>query len=67
MQEPEKMEVICPECRANCQALWFPPNRIKTEVPGTRAGKTVRWSGRGEKVDGKCSECGYKFKLDDLE
>ena len=66
MLEPEKIEVMCPECGKVQEIIWFPSNKIKREVPGARAGKSISWTGRGEKVEGKC-ECGYKFKPDDLD
>ena len=66
MQELEKMEVLCPECGKKNEVLWFPSNKMRVDIPGSRAGKTTEWKGRGEKVEGKCSGCGYKFKLDNL-
>ena len=64
--EPEKVEVMCPECGTKNEILFFPSNKIKVEKPGTRAGRSIAWSGRGEKVMGKCTECEYKFNVDDL-
>ena len=66
MNEPQKIEVLCPECGEKTEVLWFPSNKIKFEVAGSRAGKSTLWAGRGEKVEGKC-KCGYKFKPDDLD
>ena len=64
--QPEKIEVLCPECGIKNEVLYFPSNKFRVEVPGSRAGKSLAWSGRGEKVEGKCKECEYKFKVDDL-
>lgn len=66
MIEPEKIAVACPECGRQQEILWFPPNKVKMEIPGARAGKTTRWGGSGERVEGVC-ECGYKFKPKDLD
>ncbi len=65
-QQPEKVEALCPECGAKNEILYFPANKFRVEVPGSRAGKSVEMRGRGEKIDGKCKECKYKFTLDDL-
>ena len=65
--ESENFNLRCPKCGLNGEVTWFPPNRIKSEVPGTRAGSSVRWSGRGEKVQGSCKGCGYVFKPKDLD
>ena len=67
MNEPEKMEALCPECGTVNEILWFPSNKIRVDVPGSRAGKTTKLKGRGETVQGNCSKCGYKFKSDDVE
>lgn len=67
MDSPEKIEVICPECGEKNEVLWFSSNKFKIQMPGTRAGTTTKWTGRNEKVEGKCKECGYKFKPDDLD
>jgi len=64
--KPEKFEVLCPECGTKNEVLYFPANKIKVEISGSRAGKSTAWSGRGEKVIGTCKECKYKFKPDDL-
>ena len=53
-REPEKMEVKCPECGKVQEILWF---RWKFGESGSQ---------QQEKVEGKC-ECGYKFKVDDLD
>jgi len=66
MNEPEKMEALCPECGTKNLVIWFPSNKSMIDMPGTRSGKTSKLRGRGEKVEGKC-ECGYKFKPDDLD
>ena len=66
LTEPEKEKVKCPECGAENEVLYFPSNRSRVELPGTRAGKTIVMRGRGEKVEGKCAECNYKFSLDNL-
>ncbi len=65
-QQPEKMETNCPECGTKNEVLYFPSNRNKVEVPGARAGRSISWSGRGEKVEGKCIKCNYKFTEDDI-
>lgn len=66
MVEPEKINLICPNCGKQQEVLWFPSNKFRVEVPGARAGRTTVWSGSGEKVEGLC-ECGYKFKPKDLD
>lgn len=67
MNEPQKMDVICPKCSTRDEVLWFPSNKIRMEVSGSRAGKSSSLVGRGEKVEGTCKECGYKFKPDDMD
>jgi len=62
----QKMDVTCPKCTTAGEVLWFPSNKVKIELPGTRSGKTTAWSGRGETVEGACSKCWYKFTEDDL-
>ena len=66
LSEPEKIEVICPECKAKNEILYFASNKTKMEKPGSRAGHYIEWTGRGEKIQGQCEKCKYKFKLDDL-
>jgi len=62
----EKISTMCPECGEKNEVLYFPSNKFLVEVPGSRAGKTKAFTGRGEKVQGKCTKCGYKFKVDDI-
>jgi len=64
--QAEKIEALCPECGTKNEVLYFPSNKFMVEVPGSRAGTTKKFSGRNEKIEGQCSKCGYKFKLDDI-
>lgn len=61
-QKPEKMDIICPECRTKGEAFWTPAFS-NTYTGGT----TKRVHYRSEKVEGTCKECGYKFKPEDLD
>ena len=54
-RKTEKMEIICPNCSEKGEVLWFP----------WEFGKTG--SQKNEKVEGNCKNCGYKFKVDDLD
>jgi len=67
MNQPQKMDVLCPECGEKNEVLWFSSDKRKFQAPGARGGRTDVWLGRGEKVEGKCKECNYKFKPDDLD
>jgi len=62
----EKIEVLCPDCLTKNEVLYFPSNKHKVQVMGTRAGTSTQWTGRGEKVEGICKKCKYKFKVADL-
>ncbi|MDO8634109.1 MAG: hypothetical protein Q7K34_02330 [archaeon] len=65
-QEPIKMDVNCPECGIKNEVLWFPPFSQTYRVKGTTGASSTRTDRKNEKVEGKCKECNYKFKPDDL-
>jgi len=66
-QPPQKMDVLCPECGTKNEVLWSPPYSQTYRVQGSTGSASSRTDSRKEKVDGKCKECGYKFKSDDLD
>ena len=68
MREGQKMDILCPECGTKGEVLWFPQNFSVTRMQGTTGSSGFGYSSRRrEKVEGKCKECGYKFKPDDLD
>lgn len=62
----EKVEVKCPECGAKNEVLWFRGYSQVIKISGTTGLSGNKYSGRNEKIQGKCN-CGYKFKIDDLD
>lgn len=65
--EPQKMKVSCPKCGQKNEILWFPAKKHSYRATGTTGGSEMRFSGSSEKVHGVCTDCGYKFKTDDLD
>jgi len=64
---PEKIEVKCPECGTKNEVLWFPRKFISFKTGGTTGiSGTKITTDQKEKVVGKCKECDYKFKSDDI-
>ncbi|MDO8634341.1 MAG: hypothetical protein Q7K34_03550 [archaeon] len=66
-QQPEKIEVNCPECGTKNEVLWFPQYSQTYRVKGTTGASSTRTNRKKEKVEGTCKECRYKFKPDDLD
>jgi len=64
--KPEKVEVLCPDCLTKNEILFLPSKKHKIQISGTASGTSSKWIGREEKVQGKCTKCGYKFKVDDI-
>jgi len=65
-EKPETMEVICPKCSTQGTVLWFRGYGFTYRKKGTTGGSGLAFSGKSEYVEGRCSSCNYKFKLDDL-
>jgi len=66
IREPEKVEVFCPKCGEKTEILWFPRYSKSYQITGTTGIASYRNDVRAERIEGKC-ECGYKFKLKDLD
>lgn len=66
-QQSEKVEVNCPKCGTKNTVLWFPPYQQVYRIKGTTGSSSHRIDKKNEKVEGKCFECEYKFKVDDLD
>jgi len=66
IRTPELVEVYCPKCDKKSEALWFPRFSQSYQITGTTGIASYRNDVKKERIEGKC-ECGYKFKLKDLD
>lgn len=62
-----KIEVVCPKCGTKNNVLWFSEYSVMYQTKGSTGRPSRRFDGRKEKVEGSCKDCGYKFKVDDLD
>ena len=63
----QKMNVSCPKCGTKNEILWIPAQQMSYRGSGTTGISETKYSRKSEKVQGVCSECGSKFKPDDLD